>query len=57
MYLRLCMAKKMVSIRLEPDLIEHVKSQALKKDKDFTEYVEYALTKESHYKSKKAKAA
>ena len=50
------MARKMVSIRLEPDLIDHVKNQAVKKDKEFTEYVEDALVKESNYKTKKVKA-
>ncbi len=47
------MAKKMVSIRLEPDLIEHVKNQAVKKDKEFTEYIEEALTEKSNFKRKK----
>ena len=46
------MARKMISIRLEPDLIEHVKNQAVKKDKEFTEYVQDALVKESNYKKK-----
>lgn len=50
------MAKKMVSIRLEPDLIEHVKSQAIKKYKDFTEYLEEALIEKSNYKPKKKAA-
>lgn len=45
----------MISIRLEPDLIEHVKNQAVKKDKEFTEYVENALTKESKFKPKNKK--
>ena len=47
------MAKKMVSIRLEPELIEHVKNQADKKDKEFTEYVSEALVEKSNFKPKK----
>lgn len=45
----------MISIRLQPELIQHVKSQAVKKDKEFTEYVEDALVKESKYKAKKVR--
>lgn len=46
------MARKMISIRLQPDLIEHVKNQAVKTRKDFTEYIEDALVKESKFKPK-----
>lgn len=47
------MARKMVSIRLEPELIQHVKDQADKNREQFTEYVEEALIKKSKFKPKK----
>lgn len=52
LYIHLSMAKKkMVSIRLRPELIEHI--HEVKKEKQFTEYVEDALIKESKYKPHK----
>jgi predicted DNA-binding protein len=47
------MAKKMVSIRLKPELIEHVKDQAKKTKKEFTEYVEDSLIETSQFKKKR----
>lgn len=47
------MARKMISIRLEPELIQHVKNEADKNREQFTEYIEEALIKKSKFKVKK----
>lgn len=52
-YVRLCtMAKERYNFRLNGDLMRHVKVQAVKNNKNLTEYVEKALKKISRFKEK-----